>query len=168
MEIVRYAPESLLEALPQFVRLLQDVVSGGASVGFLPPLDSAAAQAYWRGVAEEGVILLVAIEEGEIVGTVQLALAGKANAKHRAEVQKLMVATPFRGRGIARKLMERIEEIALEERRTLLVLDTRQGDVAESLYRKLGYIEAGVIPDFALSANGELDATVIFYKPLKN
>jgi GNAT superfamily N-acetyltransferase len=168
MEIVRYAPESLLSSLPQFVTLLQDAVNGGASVGFLPPLNSNAAEAYWRGVAADGAILLAAIEAGEIVGTVQLALAEKANARHRAEVQKLMVLTEFRGRGVASGLMERVEEIAIAEGRTLLVLDTQQGSVAESLYRKLGYIEAGAIPDFARSADGYLCATVILYKSLKH
>ncbi len=167
MEIVLFTPENLLSSLPQFVALLQDTVNGGASVGFLPPLDSHTAEAYWRGVVTDGVILLAVMEEGRVVGTVQLALAEKANARHRAEVQKLMVLTEFRGRGIARRLMERLEEIAVEHGRSLLVLDTRRGDVAESLYHKLGYIEAGAIPLFALSANGELHDTVILYKPLK-
>ena len=48
----------------------------------------------------------------------------------------------------------------------LLVLDTRQGDTAESLYRKLGWREAGVVPGYARSADGSLHATVFFYKDL--
>ncbi len=50
--------------------------------------------------------------------------------------------------------------------RSLLVLDTRAGDVASHLYRQLGYLEAGQIPSFARNADGSLAATVIFYKPL--
>jgi len=46
------------------------------------------------------------------------------------------------------------------------VLDTRQGDNAERLYRTLGYHEAGVIPAYAQSASGTLESTVIFYKIL--
>ena len=46
------------------------------------------------------------------------------------------------------------------------MLDTWQGSVAEGLYRSLGYIEVGVIPRFALSSQGTLEATVIFYRAL--
>ena len=46
------------------------------------------------------------------------------------------------------------------------MLDTRQGDVAEGLYRKLGWQEAGVVPRYARGADGALHATVFFYKEL--
>lgn len=50
--------------------------------------------------------------------------------------------------------------------RTLLVLDTRSGDPSESLYTLLGYTTAGVIPGYARSASGQLDATTIMYQHL--
>ena len=46
------------------------------------------------------------------------------------------------------------------------MLDTRQGDPAEALYASLGWVRAGVIPDYARSADGSLHATVIYYKLL--
>ncbi len=159
-------PSTAETRLPQLIALLQDAVASGASIGFLPPLDTHAAEAYWRGVLADNVVLFVAEEDGNLVGTVQLAPATKANALHRAEVQKLMVHRDYRSRGIGRRLMELAEQTAKEIGSTLLVLDTRRGDVASTLYRKLGYIEAGVIPRFALSASGELDDTVLFYKEL--
>ena len=156
--------------LPQLVHLLQDTVASGASVGFLPPLNIEEAQQYWQSVFQEvaqGIcVLLVAISSDQIIGSVQLALATKANARHRAEVQKLFVLSNQRRQGIGQALMERIEQVAREHGRMLLVLDTRQGDNAERLYRRLGYREAGVIPLYARNAHGELDGTVIFYKLL--
>ena len=62
--------------------------------------------------------------------------------------------------------MRAVEEVVRECGRSLLVLDTRQGDVAERLYRALGYQEAGVIPLYARNAAGTLDSTVVFYKVL--
>jgi ribosomal protein S18 acetylase RimI-like enzyme len=62
--------------------------------------------------------------------------------------------------------MQAIEQAARERGRSLLVLDTRQGDNAERLYRRLGYHEVGIIPAYALSATGTLDGTVLFYKEL--
>ena len=78
-----------------------------------------------------------------------------------------MVHTRARGQGTGRRLMEAIEAAARAAGRTLLVLDTRQGDVAERLYARHGYIHAGVIPNYARSAEGTLDATVFFYRLLE-
>lgn len=168
IETVR--PEEETNALPELIELLQDTVASGASVGFLPPLSAEDAQQYWSSVFKEvaqGIqVLVVARAAGHIVGSVQLALATKPNASHRAEVQKLFVLQKQRRRGIAQALMHEIEQAAREHARTLLVLDTRQGDAAEQLYRKLGYQEAGVIPHYARNATGELDGTVFFYKLL--
>lgn len=170
VSVERVSPEEEPSILPHLIHLLQDTVAGGASVGFLPLLSTEDAQHYWRSVfaevAQDTCVLLVAREAGQIVGSVQLALAIKPNARHRAEVQKLFVLTSQRRQGIGRALMQAVEQAARDRQRTLLVLDTRQGDNAERLYRALGYCEAGVIPEYALSASGTLDSTVIFYKAL--
>jgi len=42
--------------------------------------------------------------------------------------------------------MRQLHDLARQHGRTLLVLDTRQGDPSELLYRKLRYARAGVIP----------------------
>jgi ribosomal protein S18 acetylase RimI-like enzyme len=79
-----------------------------------------------------------------------------------------MVHPDFRRRGIGSLLMERAEAAAIAAGRTLIVLDTREGDPSNDLYRSLGYIEAGRIPQYARSASGALDATVLYYKELSN
>jgi ribosomal protein S18 acetylase RimI-like enzyme len=154
----------------QLYELLIDSVSSGASVGFLPPLAEVDAMNYWQDVIKDldsgKRILLVAQEDGEVFGTVQLELATKQNAKHRAEIQKLMVHTRHRNKGIAKALMAEVENIARAKEITLLVLDTVQGDTAEKLYEKWGYIRVGVIPNFAKWINDELYGTVVFYKCL--
>jgi ribosomal protein S18 acetylase RimI-like enzyme len=112
-------------------------------------------------------VLLAARESGQIVGTIQLALATQQNARHRAEVQKLMVDTRFRNQGIGRTLLTAAEDAARDSGRTLLVLDTRQGDMAERLYLKQGYIRAGSILQYARSADGTFHTTVLFYRLLQ-
>jgi GNAT superfamily N-acetyltransferase len=89
-----------------------------------------------------------------------------SSARHRAEVQKLLVLQAFRGRGIAKALMAALERKAAELGRWLLVLDTVPRQPAEKLYEHLGYIRAGVVPDYAESSSGAFDPTVIFYKRL--
>jgi ribosomal protein S18 acetylase RimI-like enzyme len=157
--------------LPELLELLRDSVASGASVGFLPPLELDEARAYWSeviaDVAAGALLLLVARQEQTVVGTVQLALAQKPNARHRAEVQKLMVHSRARRRGIGQALLAAADDAARQAGRTLLVLDTRAGDPSEQLYLKHGYTRAGAIPQYARSASGELDATAIFYRLLE-
>jgi ribosomal protein S18 acetylase RimI-like enzyme len=155
---------SIDQHLHQLSELLIEVVLEGASIGFLPPLPYKEAESYWRGVAESGNILWIAVCGDELMGTVQLDLCSKPNGLHRAEIAKLMVHPSYRQRGIARTLMLHAENRAKLENRTLLVLDTREGDSSNRLYLSLGYQEAGRIPQYAMSANGQLDATVLYYK----
>ena len=168
--IYRLTPEMVMELVEPLSHLLWDAVDSGASIGFLPPVDPVESLRYWDSVRiavyEGSRVLLAHIEDDEMVGTVQLDLATRKNALHRAEVTKLMVHRNGRRRGVATALMNEVEKVARELGRTLLVLDTRKGDDSERLYRKLGYREAGQIPNYARSADGTLHATVILFKEL--
>lgn len=145
-----------------------DCVDSGASVGFLPPLDTTLADEYWLSIetalSSPFHHMLVYIEDEAILGTVQLAVCDKPNGRHRAEIQKLMVHTSARGRGISYQLMQSVESLAKKLGIKTLVLDTRLGDIASNLYRKMDYQEAGKIPSFVVNGHGELETTVYFYK----
>lgn len=168
IEILSTAQAGLI--VPQLAALLQDAVHHGSSIGFLPPLSFETAEAYWLETLDEVEqgqrLLLVSRDAGDVTGAAQLALATKQNGLHRAEVQKLIVHTRFRQRGIARALMAAVDTAARAAGRTLLVLDTEQDSIAEKLYEKCGYTRSGVIPQYALSATGTLITTVVFYKLL--
>jgi ribosomal protein S18 acetylase RimI-like enzyme len=145
-------------------KLLVKVVDDGASIGFLPPMKLSDARQYWQTVLNPDVILFIAKMNNEIVGTIQVHLCTKQNGLHRAEIAKLMTGPNARRKGVARALMKAAEERAVSEGRTLLILDTREGDPSNHLYQSIGFIPAGKIPNFALSGEGELDTTVIYYK----
>ena len=147
--------------------ILVAVVDAGASVGYLPPLDFEVAESYWRSVCKPEVLLLLAEVEGVIAGTVQLELATKSNARHRAEVNRLLVDPAYQRQGLGRVLMEALEQEARALGRTLLHLDTREGDTSNDFYRSLGWTEAGTIPMWAESATGTLDGTVFYFKVLE-
>ncbi|MFJ5779174.1 GNAT family N-acetyltransferase [Streptomyces sp. NPDC093094] len=150
--------------------LLSDTVEGGASIGFLAPLDAATALDWWRGraaaVAAGELAVWAAHEEGRLVGTVSLALPDKPNSRHRAEIVKLMVDRGVRGRGLGRTLLTTAEEAAAAAGITLLHLDTETGSSAEHLYRTAGWTRVGVIPDYAADPQGELRGTTVYYKRL--
>jgi len=156
------------EELADLSEVLISCVAQGASLGFHAPLATDAAHDWWAGISRDGVILLVAERDGRIVGTVQLQPAESENGAHRGEVAKLLVHPEWRRQGIARALMVALEAEARATGKTLLVLDTREGDPSNDLYRALDYREAGRIPGWARDAAGTTSATVFWYKPLES
>jgi GNAT superfamily N-acetyltransferase len=106
--------ETVTARLPELGGLLTDAVQNGASVGFVLPLADGVVEAYWRKVGAEvsagHKLLFAAFDEGgRLVGSAQLALEQRANGRHRAEVQKVMVLAAHRGHGLGAALMARVE-----------------------------------------------------------
>ena len=60
--------------------------------------------------------------------------------------------------------MEALEAVAVEEGKTVLVLDTASGSGAETFYQRAGWQKVGEIPRYALMPDGEMTATSVFYK----
>ncbi|MEU0738920.1 GNAT family N-acetyltransferase [Streptomyces sp. NPDC006134] len=168
MKTVRLDAPRLLAEAEHLAALLVDTVDGGASVGFLAPLDTADAAAWWReradAVAAGRLAVWVAYDGHRPAGTVGLALPDKPNSRHRAEVVKLMVRRDARGRGLGRGLLATAEAAAGARGITLLHLDTETGSPAERLYRSAGWTRAGVIPDYAADPHGVLRPTTLYYK----
>jgi len=152
------------------VDLLIDTVEHGASVGFVLPLPRAEAGTYWDGLQASltngSRLLWIADDEAGLIGTVQLELTVKKNGLNRTEVQKLLVHTRARRRGVARTLMSAVELRARELDRGLLYLDTEAGSDAETFYRSAGYTCIGGLPEYACSPDGEWRANAIYYKTL--
>jgi ribosomal protein S18 acetylase RimI-like enzyme len=76
----------------------------------------------------------------------------------------MMTRVSYRNRGIARALIQRAEQIAVERKKTLLVLDTAVEDGASQFYEKQGYNLTGVIPDYALTPHRKMTGTMIYWK----
>ncbi|MBL1421293.1 MAG: GNAT family N-acetyltransferase [Alphaproteobacteria bacterium] len=157
--------------LTDLANLLKVNVEGGASVSFILPFSQDQAAAFWVDKIKPSLqavncILLVAMVDNELAGCVMLDYDMPANQPHRADIAKLLVHPKFRRRGIARALMVEIEQQAIEQKRSTLVLDTANKG-AEILYESLGYQPVGSIPNFGLNAqNLQLEPTTIMYKLL--
>jgi ribosomal protein S18 acetylase RimI-like enzyme len=168
LEIVALRPTP--EAVSALADLLVEAVANGASVHFMHPLAPEVARGFWArslAAAEAGErVVLGAMEGGDLVGTVTLHLDTPENQPHRAEIAKLMTRVRRRGRGVGRALMREAERVARERGRTLLTLDTATEEGAGPFYEKLGFIEAGIIPGYALRPRGGACGAIFYYKPI--
>ncbi|MBX2830131.1 MAG: GNAT family N-acetyltransferase [Rhodospirillales bacterium] len=164
--------DGLIAKIDQFGNMLHACVHDGASIGFIEPFPLDEASTFWRDRIVPALRggkrdLFVALDDDRVVGTVQLDYDTMPNQRHRGDISKLMVRPDCRRRGIARLLMIAAEDRARELRRSLLTLDTRTGDSAETLYASLGFERAGVIPEYARDPfSDKLSATTVMFKRL--
>jgi GNAT superfamily N-acetyltransferase len=170
VEIRQLTAEEARRYVGALAGVLLDCVEGGASVSFMASLSTAGAESFFEKVVE-GVehgdrILLAAFIDSKLVGTVQVLTAMPPNQPHRAEIAKMLVLRSARGQGIGSGLMKRAEEASRLAGKSLLVLDTTTGDVAEKMYLRLGWTRVGVIPNYAFFPDGTPGATTIFYKQI--
>jgi GNAT superfamily N-acetyltransferase len=169
LEIAELDAAAAAAAIGELAEVLADCVNGGASVNFMLPYNAGDAAGFFRrvvaSVARGDTVLIAARRDGRIVGTVQLGLDTPPNQPHRGEIKKLLVHRSARGQGVGAALMQRIEAIARERGRTLLVLDTAS-DSAERLYARGGWQRLGTIPDYAMWPQGGFCDTIIFWKKI--
>ncbi len=159
-----------LELFSQLVDLLQDAVQSGASIGFLAPLSTAEARNFWMAALEEVArgerVVLLATDGKTVIGCAQLLLTSRTNARHRAEVQKLLVHSQSQKRGLGRALLQSIEKVAGQKGRSLLLADARVGGPGEQLFLRAGYNRVGAIPRYQRGPSGHFDSTAIFFRNL--
>jgi len=156
--------ETLREPL---IDLLVDAVESGASVNFVWPMTREKAANWWAGALESHArgerVILVAEEGGTPLGSVQLMFPSQENQAHRGDIGKLLVHTAARRRGLGAALMHAAEAEARAQGRKLLVLDTEAGSAGDRLYQRLGWTRFGVVPAYAMSADGSTLADCAFF-----
>jgi ribosomal protein S18 acetylase RimI-like enzyme len=140
------------------------------ALGALDSMGRGALQRSYREVVaaldDRKRLLVVAEEEEQIVGMAQLAFSGATNADHRAEVQRVAVASNVRGRGIGRQLMAAVENAARDSGITLLWLTTHEGTDACVFYEAIGYSRMGTMPNYSRRPDGTLWSGVFYFKEL--
>jgi ribosomal protein S18 acetylase RimI-like enzyme len=140
------------------------------ALGALDSMGRGALQRSYRDVVasldDRKRLLVVAEEETEIVGMAQLAFSRATNANHRAEVQRVAVASDARGRGVGRQLMAAVEDAARDRGVTLLWLTTHEGTDACVFYETVGYSRMGSMPNYSRRPDGTLWPGAFYFKEL--
>jgi GNAT superfamily N-acetyltransferase len=102
------------------------------------------------GERADRTTVLVAVEDGRVLGSLTLEIEGRVRDEDDAEfrplaageahIRMLGVDPGVRGRGIARALMEASERLARDAGKSLLTLNTtRRMEAARAMYDRLGY-----------------------------
>jgi acetyltransferase len=170
LRVRRVEPSEADEICASLANVHQDALSSGMALGALDTMGRGVLERSYRdvvaGLDGRERMLLVAEEEGRILGMAQLVLSGATNADHRAEVQRVGVASQARGRGVGRTLMDGLEAAARDLRVTLLWLTTHEGTDACLFYETIGYTKLGVMPNYSRRPDGTLWPGAFYFKEL--
>lgn len=151
--------------MPRLADLHREAMAANMALGATRATDLEAL--HGAALGEPGRVVLLAESGGDVLGMAHVAPSGAANAPHRAEVQRVVVAAEARGTGIGRELMEAVEEIALARGLTLLWLTTHDASDACAFYEAVGYTKLGVMPEYSQRPDGGLAAAAFYYKVLR-
>lgn len=128
-------------------------IRDGGGFGWVTPPRREVAERFWRGVlVVPGRDLFVARLDGTVAGSAQLVRPPKNNEaqSHAATVMSHFVAPWARGHGLARMVVEAIEETARAEGFAVLNMDVRETQTrAIQVYEHLGFKRWGVHPYYA-------------------
>ena len=114
-------------------------------------------------------MMVVAEVEGEIAGSCQISEVGKSRIKvrHRCTCA-LGMYRKYWGIGIGTAMLELLAEKALELGYEQMELDVFSGNErAVGLYKKMGFVKTGVIPDGIRYKDGTFDGLDIMVKKLR-
>lgn len=145
-------------------------VRGGGGFGWVDPPPREVMERYWRGVlAVPGRTLFVGRLDGVVAGSAQLVRPPPNNEAQAfaATLTTFFVAPWARGHGLARRLIEAVEEEARDAGFDVLQLDVRETQTAAiRLYEALGWVLWGTNPVYA-RVHGRTLQGYYFYKLLR-
>jgi ribosomal protein S18 acetylase RimI-like enzyme len=144
--------------------LLRDVFREGATYAVDPQITQDAAFVYWMGAAET----YVAETADGIVGTYYIKTNQPGGGAHICNCGYI-VGAAARGQGLARKMCAHSQDAACDMGYTAMqfnfVLDSNT--YALRLWRDMGFVTLGTIPDAFAHPHDGLIAAHIMYKSLK-
>ncbi len=113
-------------------------------------------------------IRIAAVHGGVIVASGALELSGEGWSKHQGEI-RVIVAQPFQQRGLGTIMIRELYFIAVQNKLTKVVAMMMRPQVgAQQIFRRLGFHEESLLPDFVKDLKGESQDLIIMSCDVKD
>jgi GNAT superfamily N-acetyltransferase len=170
VEIAELSADEVRAAADELAQLLLDAHASNMALGLRGPLTREHARETWLDTATrldpERRVLLAALEDGAVVGTVQVVRAEAENGQHRAEIVRLAVRGDRRGGGIGKTLLEAAAERARGMGLRVLWLSTHAGTASDRFYEAAGWSRVGELPLYSERPDGTLVGSAFYFREL--
>lgn len=131
--------------VPEMVRMLADDVLGSKRESYQDPLPNEYYEAFKEIEEQKGNCILVAVEEDELLGFLQLTIIPSLSqmGMKRAHIEGVRVDKKFRGKRIGKKLFEYAFKYAKEANCGMVQLTTdKTRKDAHRFYERLGFVSS--------------------------
>jgi len=113
------------------------------------------------------VFRLVALYSGEIIADGALELSGEDWRKHQGEI-RVIVARPYQKKGLGTIMVRELYFLAIKKKVEQVVVKMMRPQVgAQQIFRKLGFREELLIPDYVKDQEGKKQDLIIMTVNLK-
>ncbi len=131
---------------------------GGDSFNISPERE---ARFITRFASSEKDIMLVALDDGVIVGNAIIEHNRIPRLSHRAELS-VTVLREYWGRGVGTRLLELLVDFSRKAGHEVITLTVRSdNERAIALYRKFGFVRVGVMKNYFKISNASYDADMM-------
>jgi GNAT superfamily N-acetyltransferase len=106
-------------------------------------------------------IRVVAVHGGLIIASGVIELSGEAWSKHQGEI-RLIVARPFQQRGLGAIMIRELYFVAVQNNIETIVARMMRPQVgAQKIFRRLGFRDDSLMPDFVKDIKGESQDLIV-------
>jgi acetyltransferase len=106
-------------------------------------------------------IRVVAVHGGVIVASGVLELSGEAWSKHQGEI-RVVIARPFQKRGLGTIMIRELYFMAVQNQLQTIVARMMRPQVgAQKIFRRLGFREESMLPDFVKDLHGSSQDLIV-------
>ena len=121
-----------------------------------------------RRVENGDDIRVAAIHGGVIVASGALELSGEAWSKHQGEI-RVIIARPFQRRGLGTIMIRELYFIAVQNQLTTVVARMMRPQAgALKIFRRLGFREDSLLPDFVKDIGGDSQDLIVMSCEVKD
>jgi acetyltransferase len=121
-----------------------------------------------RRIEQGDDIRIAAIHGGLIVASGALELSGEAWSKHQGEI-RVIVVRPFQHRGLGTIMIRELYFIAVQNQITTIVARMMRPQAgAQTIFRRLGFREETMLPDFVKDIRGSAQDLLIMTCDVKD
>ena len=156
--------------LADLCNITEQAINAGGGFGWVSVPPRRVLNNYWKGVVIiENRKLIVGRLNDAIAGTLQLIFQPHNNEaqKNIINISSHFVAPWARGHGLAKAMIDKAEQVGLENGAKFVQLDVRETqEAAIQLFKSKGYKQWGTNPNYAQVGGKEIKG-LYFYKRIK-
>lgn len=118
----------------------------------------------YRDVLKEHAVVAVYEEEGKVVGLCEIQTVRPESELSHVGILGIAIKKGFRGKGMEGELIKKCLELAKGKFEIVKLEVFTSNESARRLYRKLGFVEYGILPSAAKRGKRYIDIAQMYYR----